>query len=227
MELTNKKFICKNGYLDLEKKEFIPSEGQYSKESEGCGINYQVFNKNDPQYIKLMDILRKIYPNNINEVLKMWAKCLKGGNGGKVFVHLGSGYNGKTTMLRLVDNTFGSYCFKIRKEQDALYIENSNDISYNKKVRDIRIVRLYEEIKHPINTEFFDFEKYSFHIESNTIETNPKKYKIINYETTFITEKSLLLEDSTSQLKNINIYNDIQQYAEVFLFLLFEIYKDI
>lgn len=207
------KFTCKNGYLDLEKKEFVPSEEQTNG---GCGINYQVFEKTDPKYIKLMAILKKIYPNNLDDVLKMWTKCLQGGNGNKIFLHLGTGNNGKTTMMRLVGKTFGSYSIQ---SSDGLWVPSCRNSE------DIRIVKLMD-VQQPIRTENFDFDKRSYHIERNNyIAVKGREnniYEIIMYETTFITEKQLVLEDPTKQLVNMNL--NIEQYAEVFLFLLFEIF---
>ena len=112
----NKDLLCfKNGVYDFNKCEFRDGK------PEDCitlctNIDYIDYDENSPYVKELYEIIEKIQPNKeVREfVLGYLASCLQGNIIEQKFnIWIGSGANGKSMILDLVDDCLGDYSFKL------------------------------------------------------------------------------------------------------------------
>jgi hypothetical protein len=104
-----------NGVFELDSRKFRPGKPE-DYISITTGYDYVSISPNDPAYLKTMMFLSELLPDPVvrDKWLELLASCLSGNR--DVFrpnefnVMLGSGANGKSTMMRLVKLAFGEYC---------------------------------------------------------------------------------------------------------------------
>ena len=107
-------FVCKNGVLDLVTGEFRPGKAS-DMSTFSCNINYptniETVEANN-YFIEIQDYLDKIFVDkDIQEYcFNLFAECLTGQNTKEEFYILtGSGSNGKSQLLKLLNWVFGQY----------------------------------------------------------------------------------------------------------------------
>lgn len=101
---------CENGVLDLKTLRLRDgSPDDYCTYS--TGLYYQHYDEDDEDYLELMDIINKVYPDpEIRDyVMNTWATCMRGGNTHKRFyIMTGESDGGKSLIMRLLEYTFGN-----------------------------------------------------------------------------------------------------------------------
>lgn len=130
-----------NGVFELDSGKFRPGKPE-DYITIGTGYDYVRIYPNDPAYLKTMMFLSQLFPDPmvLDKWLKLLASCLTGNR--DVFrpnefnVMLGTGANGKSTMMRLVKLAFGEYCDMINPS-----IIRTNTTRWNK----LRLVFVNED----------------------------------------------------------------------------------
>lgn len=104
-----------NGVLDLKEKTFRPGRpSDYI--SMTTGYDYKDdYTWTSPEVVEVMSFLDKIFPDYLLKTyyIEYSAQLLKGGNFRKIFVNMvGSGDNGKSVLIDLMEKTLGQYMIK-------------------------------------------------------------------------------------------------------------------
>jgi P4 family phage/plasmid primase-like protien len=125
-------FICKNGVLDLKTCEFRPGKpSDMGTMSAGIDFPLDIENNEASTYfIEIQEYLNKIFiDQDLQEYfLNLCAECLTGQNTKEEFyIMTGSGSNGKSQILKFIDNTLGKYYYSF----DNALLLNSNDNANN------------------------------------------------------------------------------------------------
>uniref|UniRef100_A0A6C0F628 SF3 helicase domain-containing protein n=1 Tax=viral metagenome TaxID=1070528 RepID=A0A6C0F628_9ZZZZ len=100
-----------NGVYDLEKKEFRPGKPD-DYISMSTGHDYQPYSQYDPNAREILRFIKQIMPDPEVEkyLLKLIASFLHGSTGDQKFhIWTGSGSNGKSKLLDLIEESFGDY----------------------------------------------------------------------------------------------------------------------
>lgn len=102
-----------NGVLDLDDKDLLFRNGRPDDYiSMSTKINYREFSWTDTYVVEIMDLIKKILPNeSVREfVLTLVASFLHGSvKSEKFYFWTGSGGNGKGTLVTLINSAFGMY----------------------------------------------------------------------------------------------------------------------
>ena len=104
-----------NGVFDLEENEFRDGRPD-DYISFTTGVEYKRHNHNDPDTRDLMRFLKQVLPDPDIEkyVLKLIASFLSGGTQDQKFhIWTGTGSNGKSKLMELIEDTFGDYAMKL------------------------------------------------------------------------------------------------------------------
>jgi P4 family phage/plasmid primase-like protien len=103
---------CNNGIYDLQRMEFRDGRPD-DLVTMSTKIDYDHdFNWSDQRIIDIMEFISKVLPNkNVREyVLQIFASCLDGSTKReKLYVFSGSGGNGKSKLIELLDKALGDY----------------------------------------------------------------------------------------------------------------------
>lgn len=105
----------KNGVYDLSKLEFRDGKPD-DYVSFTTGIEYHPYNHNEARAREILRFLKQVLPDQDVEryVLKLIASFLHGSSGDQKFhIWTGSGSNGKSCLMDLIETTFGDYSIKL------------------------------------------------------------------------------------------------------------------
>jgi P4 family phage/plasmid primase-like protien len=145
---------CINGIYDLQRMEF--REGRPDDlVTMSTKIDYDPeFNWADQRIKDIMEFISKVLPNqNVREyVLQIFASCLDGtAKQKKFYIFSGSGGNGKSKLIELLDKTLGDY--SVRARNDLL---TKKDVKFSKlkKLKNKRVITFQKaEEKSKINVD--------------------------------------------------------------------------
>jgi putative DNA primase/helicase len=227
-------FACVNGYFDLVDCKFIPTPTMDVKKLSSKNI-YPPSRYDMQRYYDyeagLTKFLEQVFPDpDIREyVLNIYAESLDGvRRREEFFIHIGSGGNGKSVFLNLLQHTFGDY-YKF-----------SDIMTYSGAIpSDTRIImfpepRVEKGIDASIVKDICQYHNAGLMCTDlpdigSTDNGTWRKIHVINYPSRFVLEQSFMLHDSATYPnhypRDYDILEKVKLWAPHFLQMLFERYK--
>lgn len=116
LDENGKLLCCANGIIDLSGGKAIFREGRFSDYvTLNTGIEYREYKEDNKEVNEVLDFLGKVFVDEEirDYVLKTIASSILGINDEHFHIWTGVGSNGKSTMIKLIEETLGEYACRV------------------------------------------------------------------------------------------------------------------